>query len=276
MILSIFEHTLLLLPLLIGAYLSISMMKLPDLSIESAYVFGATLAISLQEVASFPMMALVSMLGGIVVGIVVGCLNQFFRLPFLLAAIITNGLFHGGVQYVLGTSMMTFHVASMNLYGLVVIAFILIGVMGYIFRSQLGLAFAIFGNNPLFFSHHQSSSRYVVMMGLCLADACAGLSGFLFAYSNGFVDLTMGYGIVLLCLTALILGKMLIPTQRPFVFIPVVGMFAYMLIQQLLLNMGLDLKYFNAFQALFVLGALIILMRQQGSHFSQLVDHLGV
>ena len=46
-------------------------------------------------------------------------------------------------------------------------------------------------------------------MGVILGHGFAGISGFLFAQASGFVDLTMNFGIILLCLTALMVGKLI-------------------------------------------------------------------
>lgn len=273
MITSIFEQALMTLPLIMGAYITLSLLKLPDFSIESAYLLGAVAAFLTKDLP-LPITLLSALVGGMVVGGVVSTLNQYLRLPFLLAAIITNGLFHGLTQYLLGTSLATFHplftLSEIPLFTLV--GTCLVGVIGALSRSQLGYSFAIFGNNPLFFSHHGLSSRYVMFSGVMIGHGCAGLGGFLFAQSNGFVDLTMNFGVILLCLTALMLGKLLIRTPRPHILIPLVGILVYFIIQQTLLRMGLNLKYFNSFQALFIL---IVLSIGHKRHKITL-DHLGV
>lgn len=290
---SLFEQILLALPLIIGAYLSISLMKLPDLSLESAYVFGASLAIALQDIElpsglKIPLIFCASLAGGALVGLTSSLLNQYLRLPFLLSAIITNGLFHGLTQFVLGQSILSFN-ANFNPLALLpffpshpefgmLLSFNGVVLIGFIvlFKRQLGLAYAIYGNNAQFFKHHGLSTRFVVLTGVCLANACAGLSGYLFAQSNGFVDLTMGYGVVLMGLTSLILGKLIFHSSYPNIAMPLVGVMAYFFIQQLLLNLGFDLKYFNAFQAIFVLVTLAIghLRKSQNSILS--LNHLGV
>ena len=273
MIASILEQALIALPLLIGAYMTLSLLKLPDFSLESAYLFGAVTAFTAQGLP-LPLVLLCSLLGGMSVGILVSLLNRALNLPFLLAAIITNGLFHGLTQYVLGTSMISFHpvfsLSEPNL--LMILGLAALCAAALLFRSQLGYSLAIYGNNPHFFSSHRLSGNYVLICGVMVGHGCAGLSGFLFARANGFVDLTMSFGTILLCLTALILGKMIIKTQKPTVFIPLIGIIGYFCIQQILLRLGLNLKYFNALQALFVLTALAASHRKR----QNLIDHLGV
>lgn len=270
MIFSILEQTLMALPLILGAYLTLSLLKLPDFSLESAYLFGAVVAYLAQDLP-LPLILLASICGGIVVGLTVSFLNLNIKIPFLLAAIITNGLFHGLVQYLLGTSMRSLSVEMPFIY-LAVIGGALFGLFVLSFRSQLGMSFAIYGNNPLFFQSHKIAGNYVVAMGVAMGHGLAGLSGFLFASANGFVDLTMGFGVILLCLTALIIGKMGTKRSNPQILVPLMGLLAYFTLQQLLLRLGLNLKYFNAFQALVVLGVLFLGMKKQ----KILLDHLGV
>lgn len=273
MMFPIIEQILIALPLVIGAYFTLSLLKLPDFSIESAYLFGAVTAFLARDF-SLPVMLISASCGGMLVGAIVCTLNQFLRLPFLLAAIVTNGLFHGLTQYLLGTSMASFHptlllqeVTILSLVGVSLISIFSLGV-----RSQLGYSFAIYGNNPHFFHNHHVSGSYVKYFGVMIGHGCAGIGGFLFALSNGFVDLSMNFGVILLCLTALILGKLLIRSVNPNILIPLVGVLAYFCIQQTLLRLGLNLKYYNAFQALFILTILFVGHRQQ----KLTLDHLGV
>ncbi|CUI16507.1 ABC-type transporter, permease subunit [Candidatus Protochlamydia naegleriophila] len=290
---SILEQMLLVLPLLIGAYLSLSLMKVPDLSLESAYLFGATLGLTCQSLPlpigiKIPLVIIAAIAGGMSVGLVASCLNQYFCLPFLLGAIMTNGLFHGLTLLILGQSVKSFD-PGFNLLALLPFGFshqelgmlmainlFIVLIVGIILSSQLGVSFAIFGNNSQFFKHHGLSTKYIVIAGICLADGCAGLGGYLFAQSNGFVDLTMGYGIILLCLTSLILGKMLVQSSYPTLAIPCIGLLCYFVIQQFLLNVGLNLKYFNAFQALLIMAALMTYYYQKSPLNRLDIDHLGV
>lgn len=290
---AILEQILLVLPLVMGAYLSLSLMKLPDLSLESAYLFGATLGITCQSISmppeiKIPSVLLASLLGGALAGLISSLLNQLFKLPFLLSAIVTNGLFHGLTLIVLGQSVLSFD-PEFNLLTLLplspshpelgMLLLINTGILvflGLLFSCPLGLSFAIFGNNPHFFKHHHLSTKFIVITGICLADSCAGLGGYLFAQSNGFVDLSMGYGVILLCLTSLILGKMFFSSSYPRLIIPCMGVICYFAIQQSLLNLGLNLKYFNAFQALFITAALILYYYKPQPNRSLQIDHLGV
>lgn len=264
MILSLLEQALVALPLLIGGYITLCLLKVPDFSLESAYLMGAVMAYVASDLP-LPIVVISASLGGIAVGMTVTAIHHYFKLPFLLAAIITNGLCHGVTQGILGTSMKSFHLTLpfSELGCLICVGIVLSTLIGLGLRSQLGYSLAIYGHNPAFFQHHATSGRFVLGVGMMTGHACAGMAGFLFALSNGFVDLTMNFGIILLCLTALILGKSLIQTHRPNIAVPLVGLVVYFCVQQSLLHIGLNLKYFNAFQAACILVTLGVLQRHQ-------------
>lgn len=81
MILSILEQALIALPLILGAYITLSLLKLPDFSIESAYLFGAVFAYLAKDLP-FPFILGGAMGGGAIVGLFVTFFNQFLRIPF--------------------------------------------------------------------------------------------------------------------------------------------------------------------------------------------------
>lgn len=288
----ILEQTYLHIPLIVGAYVSISLMKLPDLSIESAYVFGAiigaqtigytqALPLSIQLIIAL----LASIIGGTIVGIVSSLLTQKARIPHLLSSIMTIGLFHGINQLVLGTylslgnkanplTIVAMSRCNPELPMLGIIAGITLYITYFLLPTQLGHAFATYGDNPSFFGHYNINTNYIFSRGIIISNALAGISGYLFAQSNGFVEIGIGVGKPLLCITALILGKTLLRIQYTVsLAVPLIGCVAYFTLQQLLLKVGFNLKYFTAVQACLVLLVLIIRYRKNSPASG---DHLGV
>lgn len=288
------EQSCLYFPLVLGAYISISLMKLPDLSIEAAYLFGALLAtrVMLMDIAFpnaviLPVVLLVSVIGGIAVGCISSTLTRYAKIPHLLSSILTVGLFHGLSQLILGSSMVSLSkFADIMVIGdwfvkypeLPLLFLIMVGLLGsgyFFFKTQLGYSFAVFGDNPHFFEHHRISTNYVVMTGIMLANGLAGLSGYFVAQTSGFVDINAGHGIALFCITALILGKTFSFTNKFLaVRVPLVGTLSYFVIIQLLLQVGFNQKYFTMVQAGFVILILVYKYRLKGRRM--MADHLGV
>ena len=247
-----FEQVLIAIPLVVGAYLTLSLLKLPDFGIESAYLMGGVAAY-LSSDLPLPLVLGCALTFGAFVGLTVVALNQIGNIPYLLCGIIANGLFHGLSHALLQGSLKTVAISSPKFQLLLAAGLVATGLVALTLRSELGVSLRIFGVNPLFFHHHNISKKYILFAGVSTGHALAGLSGCLFAHSNGFVDVTMPFGTILLCLTSLALGKLF--QKRCTLLIPLIGTFAFFLMQQGLLRLGLTL-YFNAFQALFLIGTL--------------------
>ena len=290
----ILEQVLLHFPLVLGAYISIALMKVPDLSLESAYVFGAIIGaktmIALHAIPIYirlPSTLIASMLGGSIVGLVSSTLTCKAGLPHLLSSILTFGLFHGITQAIASSyislssypnqlAIMPYITQHPELLCLLVLGCIMLLGGYYLCKTQLGYAYAVYGNNASFFSHYGVSTSYVFITGIILSNALAGFAGFLFAQSNGFAELNMGLGKALLCITALILGKAIVRYSKPLnIAIPVIGVVTYFSIQQTLLKIGFNLKYFTMFQACIVLIVIISIYKKQNGN-KKSIDHLGV
>lgn len=292
-LLVIIEQSLMHLPLVLGAYISFSLLKVPDLSIESAYVVGAVFGSQLLlHATQLPLLVLcigvllASCLGGALVGVVSSVLTQKGKLPHLLSSIITSGLFHGINQFIspVYVSLSGAPNQLTLLYGsiqhpelpmLFVIGLLVFGAIALLFATQLGYAYAVYGDNPQFFSNYGISTAYVFITGIMLANALSGLSGYLFAQSNSFLELNMGYAKALFCITALILGKSIVRNSKAFsALIPLAGTVAYFVLQQLLIKVGFNLKYFTAVQACIV--AAIVLYSYRTTSTRSMRDNLGV
>lgn len=289
-LLIIIEQALLHFPLILGAYISISLMKTPDLGLDSAYVFGAFCAglllpytQNMPFIISFPLIIAASLLGGACVGTVSSMLTQKARIPHLLSSLTTIGIFHGVIQFIAGvylslsgyTNMLECDIIPLHPdLPILTIIFILCTLTAiYFFKTELGYCLAVFGVNPYFFSHYKIATSYVFISGIISANALAGLSGYLFAQSNGFADINMGFGKLLLCVTTLILGKIGQNNKPLSILIPIFGTFSYFTLQQLLLKVGFDLRYFTMVQALVIV---IILITQIRRNANLHIDHLGV
>ncbi len=295
----ILEQSFMYFPLVLGAYISISLMKVPDLSIESAYVFGAILSSKLIMVLPnipfvFKLFLIVffSLLGGMIVGLVSSLLTQKAKIPHLLSSIMTIGLFHGINQIVLGTSNISISSKEnllevfnfLNLYqnpefiALSVIFIAVFTTLFFLFKTQLGYSLAIYGNNPKFFQNYGISKKFIFICGIVVANMLAGFSGYLVAQSSGFVDIGMGFGMALFCITCLILGKAVFVSKRVFsMFIPIFGLFLYFSVQQVLLKIGFNLKYFTMVQSIIVLCIIAYKMHKiYKEHGDLKIDNLGV
>lgn len=279
MILPILEQILMFLPLIIGAYISMSLMKITNFSIESAYLFGAIVAgQALQNGYSGPLALFIALISsacaGALVGVFTALLFEKAKFSDVLSAIITVGFFYGLAQMVMAGSHITLsglynplkmyvyfekypHLITMLCVSLTLYLLFMIFV-----KTQLGMSCAIYGNNKLFLQNYRMNQSYVVISGLAISNGLAGISGYMVSQSNGFVDLYMGMGLPLLCLSSLILGKSMRGVFRPIQpSVPILGTTAYFVVQSVLLKIGFDLRYFTAVQAVIVAAMLVFTSR---------------
>jgi putative ABC transport system permease protein len=286
-ILVVLEQALLHLPLMVGAYVSFSLLKVPDLSIEMAYVVGAlTGSYALKMSPLLIVVLCASALGGALVGAVSSLLTQKGKLSHLLSSIVTVGLFHGvnhffSPPYISLASHKNVCAVWPAISGhpelpvFAVIGAAVIVLFSFFSKTQLGYSYAVFGNNAQFFHHYGVSTSFVFISGVMLANALAGLSGYLVGQSGNCVELNMGLGKALLCITALILGKTMVTRRKPCsVLVPIAGVGAYFTLQQTLLKVGFNLKYFTAVQACLVVCILLNSNRDKARH--QHNDQVGV
>ncbi len=275
---ALLEQTVLYVPLVVGAYIDIGLMKVPDLALSSAFTFGAIIAAKvlpfcghLPQPCTFVIVLFAALLGGMLVGLISSTLTQRAGFSHLLSAIITEGLFHGINQMVLGGSnaslssytnplATSFFTSYPELPLLFVVATIVLLIIFALLKTPLGYSFGIYGTNPRFFGHHRISLPFVFTSGIMISNGLAGIAGYCFAQSNGFVDSNMGVGIPLFAITALLLGKTLKPI--PALFAAAGGLGVYFLLQQLLLRVGFTLQYFTLVQSCIIL--LVLLLHQRG------------
>lgn len=266
---TIIEQGFIYTPLVLGAYIALGLMNCPDLSLASAFTFGAIVATKSLPFCNqlpTPLAAIavisVALIGGAIVGITSSCLTRYGKFPHLLSSIITEGLFHGITQLVLGTSNSSLSTYGNPLKSSLLAArpelpsFFLIGslttlVIALLLKTPLGISFSIYGQNQRFFKHHQICLSYVFILGIAISNGLAGIAGYCFAQSNGFVDYSMGIGIPLFAITALLLGKALQVSRS--LYDALLGLFLYFVIQQLLLQIHFNLNYFTCVQSCLLL-----------------------
>lgn len=287
LLMTVGEQFCLYFPLVLGAFISFSLLKIPNLCLESAFLMGTICShIVLETMPTAPLSiklltgTITGLGGGAFVGLICGLIITRGLIAHLLANIVTVGIVSGISLFLLGGACATI---GQNESGLTLIPCahhpefymssiiaILCGIgVAYLLATPFGKSIAVYGNNPSFFEQHHMSTAYVLIGGITLSNALAGLSGFLISQTNEFIDINSSAGLVLLGLTALILGK-----KTRGLLQPIVGLMLFCVIQQLLLTVGLNLTYFTSISSLLLL-AIMILTRNKMARAVP-TDQLGV
>ena len=266
MILPILEQALPFLPLVIGLYISYGILQIADLSTDASFLVGAALfGIALRSHFSPALSLCFAMAAGVVIGCTVALLHC--RLHSLLCGILMVFILSTLILKVMGKPNLSLleYPASFSLFSLSCIGIILVGLISIFLHSKVGLLLHGFGGNPSLFHLLGKNGILYRMIGLSIHGCCAAISGALTAATNGYVDISMGIGIVLIALGTLILGQKIyqyffFPSPYPHITAlacSVIAVFIYFFLLHTLLRIGLDPMYLKLAIGLFLMSLLI-------------------
>lgn len=242
----------------IGIYISIRILKRPDLTAEGSFPFGAAVASTLIVNDVDPIIAtLVAFLTGALAGLLTGFLMTKAKIPGLLTGILVmTGLYSINLvvmgksniallNYPRITNLFSGWLGLPNDYSTILVAILLLSLiilfLVFFFQSDLGQALIATGDNERMARSLGIKTDEMKMIGLALSNGLIGLSGALIGQYNGYVDISMGIGIFVIGLAAIIIVeifyKNLSLTER-FISIPIGAIF-YRFIIALALYIGL-------------------------------------
>jgi putative ABC transport system permease protein len=253
--------------LALGVFITFRVLDVADLTVEGSFTFGAAAAATALVSGWGVTVAFVlaGICGGIA-GIVTGLLTTKLRIPVLLAGILTMIGLYSVNLHVMGKA----NVALLNIdtvftvfedmgmtgtqamLTVAAVAAVLVTLVIYwFFGTELGSAVRATGSNPQMARAQGVNTDRMVVFGLCVSNILVGLSGALVAQSNGFADVGMGVGTIVIGLASVIIGEVLFGTRsfRNWLISVVLGSIVYRLVIAAVLAMGMppnDLKLFTA------------------------------
>ncbi|EEZ92269.1 ABC transporter permease [Mobiluncus mulieris] len=250
-----------------GVYITFRILNEPDLTTEASFTLGAAVGAPLLILGVNPLLALlVVMLVGAAAGAITALMITKAKINSLLAGIITmTGLYSINLGFmgranlsVAGLSSLKTWLGNLGLprnvdtlvLGLIVIG-ILVGLLSFFFRTDMGQALIATGDNPTMAKSLGISTAEMTMLGYMLGNALIALSGYLVASDNGYADISMGIGSIVIGLAAIIIGEVVIPN----VSLPVrlltifFGSVVYRLLLAVVLRFNFDPNNFKLFSA---------------------------
>ena len=213
----------------LGAFVTFRVLDFPDLTVEGSFPFGAAVAASFMTIGVNPWLAtLLAAMAGAVTGLVTGLLNIKFRILNILAGILTAIALYSVNLRVMGrpnigligvdTVYTTMERLGLPSFYTPVILLTLVVVICKLFldlflSTGYGLAMRAAGANPRMARANGINVDRMVYLGLAIANALTALSGALFAQMLGAADVSMGIGVIVVALAAVIGGTALLPSR---------------------------------------------------------------
>ena len=254
----------------LGIYITFRILNAPDMTTEGTFVLGGAIGAQMLYFNIDPFTTLlISFLAGMAAGAITGFLVTRLKINPLLAGIITmTGIYSINLK-IMGKANMSLStvttlknaIAGLSLprnvdtivIGLIVVAAIIL-LLTYFFKTEMGQALIATGDNMQMANSLGIETSEMTMLGYMLANGLIAISGYIVSTDNGYADIQMGVGTVVIGLASIIIGEVLFRNVKLGVrFITIlVGSIIYRLLLTVVLMMNFEANDFRLFSAIIV------------------------
>ncbi|MGM9590162.1 MAG: ABC transporter permease [Faecousia sp.] len=212
----------------LALFLSFRILNIADMTTDGTFTLGCAVSATMA-VAGHPILALpAAMLAGAAAGSVTALLQTKFRIPSILAGIITNtGLYTVNLA-VMGFSSNVNMLKTDTIFSLLkdslgtgykLIPALVITMLAGLFlifflKTRLGLSIRATGDNADMVRASSINTAFTITVGLCLSNSLTALSGAVLAQYQKTADINLGTGMVIIGLASLIIGETLLPKGK--------------------------------------------------------------
>ena len=257
----------------LGVYLTFRILNVADMTVDGSFAAGgAVTAVFLTRFGVNPLFVLlISFVMGTICGLITGLMNTKLKINILLASILTQiALYSVNIRIMgrantplLGSTTLITLVKSIThghitkpshislIVGVVVIAAI-IALMYWFFGTEIGSSIRATGSNEHMVRAMGVNTDTTKILGLMISNGMVAVSGSLVAQSQGYADIGMGTGTIVVGLASIIIGEVIFGAHYGFWWVllsSVFGSIIYRIVIAVVLQLGLkstDLKLLTA------------------------------
>ncbi len=246
--------------MVLGVYISYKILDFPDLSVDGSFSLGgAIVAISLNNGFSPIVGCLFAILGGVIAGFLTGILNVKLKISNLLSGILVMGILYSVNLRIMGKANVplfnTNHIFKVNFPSIItslVIIFICKILLDLFLKTGLGYTLKAVGDNSQMVQSLGIEVGKIKILGLMISNGLVSFSGCIMAQYQGFSDVSMGMGTLVLAIACIIIGESFISKifKIKETNIIILGTVLYQIVIYIALNAGLtatDLKLVTSF-----------------------------
>jgi len=256
-----------------GIYISMKIFNIPDITTDGSYTLGGVVtgAMLTHNQPGYIILPAV-LLAGAFAGALTGIIHTKLKINALLAGILVMTALYSVNLTILGRSNLPLLnlptlfsavnlITNVNQNSLIIlIGFVLILTLliGYMLKTDFGIAMRATGNSEPMIRALGVNTDRMKITGLAIANALTALSGYLIVQLQGFADISMGIGIVIVGLGSVIIAETIINWLRiTSVWLSLVlvmaGAVIFQFVLALTLNIGVDANLLKLVTAVFVL-----------------------
>lgn len=268
--------------LAIGVFITYKILDFPDLTVDGSLGTGGAVAVMLITSGKPIWFALLcAFAAGCLAGLVTGMQNTALGIPGILAGILTQLALYSVNLDIMGKSNCPVSVDQyplvvsaryvmtqgnplvtviLQVLKIVLIVAVIIAILYWFFGTEYGFTIRATGCNPNMARAQGISTKRSTVIALVLSNGLVGLSGGLLSQYQGFADVNMGRGAIVIGLAAVIIGEVLgtLVFRKRFNFVAklafaTIGAIIYFLVLQIVIIMGLPTANTKLFSAIIVI-----------------------
>lgn len=244
------EQSLIFAIMVLGVYISFKILNFPDMTVDGSFPLGAAISAKLLTLGVNPYLTLfVALICGALAGGITGLIHVKLKVQDLLPGILTMTALYSINLRIMGKSNIPLFEEE-NIfntdYSIIITIIILILIsklfLDYLLKTKFGFALKALGDNEnLVVSLGLNEKKYKVY-GLIIANAFVAFSGAILAQYQGFADIGMGTGTIVIGLASIIIGDTIFGKTRKIsgTSVVIIGSVLYRAVLALTLSLGMD------------------------------------
>lgn len=252
----------------IGVYITFRILDIADLTVDGTICTGAAVCTMLMMSGCNPYAAIIcALLAGVLAGTLTGLLHILLGIPAILAGILSQMVLWSANLKILGKANQALSardnpvmLSQMNIpSAIVVLAVVVVAVIALLylfFGTEIGCAIRATGCNQIMSRAQGINTNLMKIIGLALSNGIVALSGALLCQYQGYTDINMGRGAVVIGLAAVVIGEAVvsrISTNFAVRLLGVaVGAIIYYIVYQAIIFAGFDTDMLKMFSAIVV------------------------
>ncbi|MDV3429075.1 MAG: ABC transporter permease [Bacillota bacterium] len=199
----------------LGVYITFRILDFPDMSVDGTFPLGASVAaLCLTKGINPGLACLLSFAAGSLGGLATAILHVKLKISNLLSGILVMiGLYSVNLRIMGKSNIPLFNyktIFNADINPVIVVAVFALCtkvILDLFLKTKLGFILNAVGDNEQLVTSLGVNKDFVKTVGLMLSNAIAALAGAIMAQSQGFADVGMGTGTVVIGLAAVILGE---------------------------------------------------------------------
>jgi putative ABC transport system permease protein len=198
----------------VGVYITFKIIDFPDLTVDGSFTLGASVSAAMIFAGYDPYISTIcAIIAGMVAGMITGYLNVRWEILGLLAGILTMTALYSINLRIMGRPNIaiidapTIFADFSIIYYLLAALIIITLIITRFFASDFGLAIRAIGINAKVSSAYGINVGVMKIIALSLSNGVVALAGAMFAQSQGFADISMGTGTIIVGLASVIIGE---------------------------------------------------------------------